>query len=150
MFNLYKIGEKELRLKPLQPLIFTRFGVEFDKTHRPEVPVAEVTYAGNKKGIRYDTKDPAYASLVSDYETAKFQATIEFCIKYCVVDEPPVDFVVDEELGENTLANRKVIWVLGLMDNVDQTADFLSACLGQNAPVEEEINRLAGEFKSDD
>lgn len=149
-FNIYKIGATELRLKPIKPLLFTRFGVEFDKEHKPEVPVAEVTYAGNKKGIRYDSKDETYATLLSEFETAKFQATIEFCIRYCVDNDPPVDFVVPDGLGENTLANRKVVWVEGLFEGAEETADFVAACLGQTQPVEEEINAEASKFKSHD
>lgn len=146
--NIYKIGDTELELRVMPSLIYTRFQIEFAKTREPEVPMVELNYVGKKKGFEYNPKDPTYQELKSSYQMQEFQASVEFCIDYCVANDPPVDFTVPKGLGENNIETRRVVWVLTLLEQADKTADFIAACLGQSAPVEEEIAQERDRLKS--
>lgn len=150
MNNIYKTDRIELHLKPMPPLVFTRFQVEFDKRWKPEMPKREVTYVGGKTLLQNDPHDETYKALMQDFESMKFQALVEFCIQFCVIDEPPVDFVVFEGLGDNSLNSRKIVWVLSALTETEDTGNFIGACLGQNQPIEEEIASAQTDFKSGD
>lgn len=125
-------------LRPIPPLNFDDFNHAYDQLHPPPVPpLAEINVAG-KTLAQPDSRDSYFVMSLENWGAKKEAAVRHFLLVRGVVNDPPADYLPDENLysGDLSKGTRKALWVSDQLHSVNDITSLIEAIQSINTVTE--------------
>lgn len=142
-----------LYLKGIPQVIYQRFldAWKFSNPH-PSPPEHEIKRAKKMVWVP-NPNDPYFKSQLDGWNQDQAVAISDFMIGRVVLNEPPEDFEVYEEIaalyGEISPKKRKIMWVETLMATGEEQQAFVEAAMSITMPTESGIKQSTARFPGD-